>query len=471
MTPESVTPESVTQEAQESGTHDWIMAETQKRVALGETAPRLARDPVNQPMINNWVEAIGDHNPIYTDSELARKLYDGPVAPVAMAQVWTMYGLDPVRPAGDPLHGTMAMLDEAGYTSVLGTNSDQTYARYLRLGEQVAITTRLDSVVGPKQTGVGEGYFVTTENTWWVGDEPVATMTFRVLKFKPKPAGSVVDPSRTVRPNRNRDTDFFWEGTALGELRIQKCNACGLLRHPPGPMCPSCHTADRGYVLASGRGRVYSWLVHHAPQVPGKKLPLRLALVELEEGVRMVGEVREEVAIGDAVEVVYQRIDDELTLPQWRLPAEVEDSPEVEDSSEVEEGAPAPVLGPQALPPWELPITPTLVITTALATRDFQDVHHDRDIAVQRGTKDIFLNILSTTGLVQRYVSEWAGPEARITACALRLGAPAYPGDALTFSGTVSSDEDGVVVVDVVGKVSLGNHVNATVTLVKGGQG
>jgi len=361
---------------------------------------------------------------------------------------------------GDPLPDTMQVLDDAGYTSVLGTNCDQTYARTLRPGEVPSISTRLSEVIGPKKTGVGEGYFITTESTWWVGDEPVATMKFRVLRFKPRAAAA--DPSRTVRPNRSRDTDFFWEGTSVGELRIQKCNACGELRHPPGPFCPTCHAADRGYVLASGRGKVYSWLVHHAPQVPGKQLPLRLALVELDEGVRMVGEVHDDVAIGDEVEVVFTRIDDELALAQWRKPV-------AETSPEVEEGALAPVSKPEALPTWQLPITATLVVSTALATRDFQDVHHDRDLAVQRGTKDIFLNILSTTGLVQRYVSEWAGPEARITACALRLGAPAYPGDQLTFSGTVVSDEDGVVVVAVVGAVSLGNHVNATVTFLKPG--
>jgi len=448
--------------------HAWIMAQAQKMIALGETAPRLARDPVNQPMINNWVEAIGDPNPIYADSEPARQLHNGPVAPTAMAQVWTMYGLDSARPSGDLLHGAMKVLDEAGYTSVLGTNCDQTYARYLRLGEQVAITSRLESVIGPKKTGVGEGYFVTTENTWWVGDEPVATMQFRVLKFKPR--SSSVDPSRTMRPLRNRDTDFFWEGTTVGELRIQKCNACGVLRQPPGPFCPSCHSTDRGYVVSPGRGTVYSWLVHHAPQVPGKQLPLRLALVELDEGVRMVGEVRDEVAIGDEVELVFQRIDDELTLPQWRKPQEDEGF-ETVAAQPFETGLDGPPQGPPPqptmLPTWELPITPTLVVSTALATRDFQDVHHDRDLAVQRGSKDIFLNILSTTGLVQRYVSEWAGPGARVTACALRLGAPAYPGDMLTFSGTVTSDEDGVLVVDVVGAVSLGDHVTATVTLVK----
>lgn len=306
----------------ETGSHDWIMAEAERLSGLGETSPRLARDSVNQPMINNWVEAIGDSNPIYTDTEIARELYGGPVAPTAMAQVWTMYGLDPERPAHDPLHGTMRMLDQAGYTSVLGTNCDQTYARHLRPGEQVAVTTRLESVVGPKQTGVGEGYFVTTESRWWVGDEVVATMTFRVLKFRPRASAAVEDLGDPVRPVVNRDTEFFWAGTAAGELRIQRCNPCGVLRHPPGPVCPSCQAMDRGYVVATGRGRVHSSVVHHAPKIPGKRLPLTLVLVELEEGVRMVGELLdppETVEIDAPVSVEFVSVDDELTLASWRL--------------------------------------------------------------------------------------------------------------------------------------------------------
>ncbi|MBO9524469.1 MAG: beta-hydroxyacyl-ACP dehydratase [Nocardioidaceae bacterium] len=122
------------------------------------------------------------------------------------------------------------------------------------------------------------------------------------------------------------------------------------------------------------------------------------------------------------------------------------------------------------LPAWELPITPTLVVSTAIATRDFQDVHHDRDLAQGHGSKDIFVNILTTTGLVQRYVGEWArdavGPDFRITSCALRLGAPAYPYDTLTFSGGATEEGD-TITVDVVGAVSLGNHVNATVTVTR----
>jgi uncharacterized protein len=439
------------------------LVETQ--IARGETAPRLALDSVNVPMIRHWTEAIGETDPRFSG--------ETPLAPPAMAQVWTMYGLDPARPASDPLHGTMQVLDEAGYTSVLGTNCDQTYVRFLQPGERVAITSRLESVVGPKQTGVGEGYFVTTQNTWWVGTEAVATMTFRVLKYKSgsRDAGSStnkgVDRTKIVRPIRNRDNTFFFEGTAIDELRIQQCNACKELRHPPGPVCPSCHAMDRGYVVSSGRGTVFSWLVHHAPAVPGRELPLPLVLVELEEGVRMVGTVvgdASAVQIGSQVEVVFDRIDDELTLAAWRLVG-----------AEPERDVVVPAEPAHDLPTWELPITATRVVSTALATRDFQDVHHDRELAVQRGSKDIFLNILATTGFVQRYVGEWArdrfGPDVRISACALRLGAPAYPHDTLAFTGDVVSDisgDDGSeIVVDVVGSVSLGKHVNARVTIVR----
>jgi len=115
------------------------------------------------------------------------------------------------------------------------------------------------------------------------------------------------------------------------------------------------------------------------------------------------------------------------------------------------------------IPAWEVPITPTLVVSTAIATRDFQDVHHDRDLAQSHGSKDIFLNILTSTGLVERYVTDWAGPDTEVRGIAIRLGAPAYPYDTLTFSGEVTSIGDGVAVIAVTGAVSLGSHVVGTV--------
>ena len=313
------------------GSHDWIMAEAGRIKALGESASRDARDPVNQPMVNNWVEAMGDRNPVYVDAAAAEEVHGGTgtVAPPAMAQVWTMYGLDPARDPADPLYATMAMLDEAGFTSVLATNCEQTYDRYLRPGEQVRVTNRLESVVGPKTTALGEGYFATTVNTWYVGDERVATMLFRVLKFRPRSVKHVatvaVEPVETfvLRPQTNRDTEFFWEGTRLGELRVQRCGACGERRHPPGPACPRCGALEPTYDVVPGRGTVYSYVVHRHPPVPGKELPILLVLVELDEGVRMVGELLdaepEDVKIGAPVEVAWVRVDDELTIPAWRL--------------------------------------------------------------------------------------------------------------------------------------------------------
>lgn len=109
---------------------------------------------------------------------------------------------------------------------------------------------------------------------------------------------------------------------------------------------------------------------------------------------------------------------------------------------------------------------PTFIVSTALATRDFQDVHHDRDKAQQRGSKDIFVNILTDTGLVQRFVTDWAGPRARLTSIKLRLGVPWYAYDTLRLSGEVVAAEDGLVTVKVVGKDSLGDHITSTVTLV-----
>jgi uncharacterized OB-fold protein len=290
-----------------------IEEEARRLIAAGDSAPRLARDPVNEPMINNWTEALGDANPAYPTQ-----------APPAMVQVWTMGGLHGQRAGGDPLGAMSTVLDGAGFTSVVATDCVQTYARALRPGERLAIRSRLTDVVGPKRTALGEGWFVTTVSTWTVDDEPVAEMMFRILKFRP-PAPA--PPPRDVpRPQVNRDTAYFWEGTAAGELRIQRCGACGALRHPPGPMCPRCGATRPEHVVASGLGEVYSFVVHHHPPLPGREVPFVVALVELEEGVRVLGELRgtglgtgpDAVRIGLPVRVDFDRIDDELTLPAWR---------------------------------------------------------------------------------------------------------------------------------------------------------
>jgi uncharacterized OB-fold protein len=408
--------------------------------AAGDSAPRAARDPVNLPMIRNWLEAI---DPWTSPDDLD-------TAPPAMIQVWTMPGLHGARTGDDPLGLINQVMDEAGYTSVVATNCDQVYARSLKLGEQLTVRGRLLDVTGPKRTALGEGYFVTTRSSWYSADELVATMDFRVLKFRPQPApatpGNPTNTASPMRPLVTPDTAFFWEGTALGELRIQRCPACGALRHPPGPMCPACGTpGDGGYVVAAGTGEVFSYVVHHHPPVPGKKLPMVVALVQLPEGVRMVGEMPgvapDRVRIGLPVRVAFARVDDDLVLPAWR-PAE------------------------GTLPARVIDVTPTFVVSSALATRDFYDVHHDRDFAVRAGSKDIFINILTTTGLVQRYVSAWA-PDAAVRAVSIRLGVPCYAGDTLTMDGQVLEDNGDEQVIAVTGRCRLGDHVTATVRIAR----
>lgn len=130
---------------------------------------------------------------------------------------------------------------------------------------------------------------------------------------------------------------------------------------------------------------------------------------------------------------------------------------------------PTPLEVGARLPAWELPVTPTLIVSTAIATRDFQDVHHDRDLAHEKGSQDIFLNILTTTGLVQRYVTDQLGYDVLVRNIAIRLGAPAYPYDTLTFTGSVREEVEAGgerrFLVDVRGSNSLGDHVTGTVTV------
>jgi MaoC like domain len=122
-----------------------------------------------------------------------------------------------------------------------------------------------------------------------------------------------------------------------------------------------------------------------------------------------------------------------------------------------------------ALPVLEIPLTRTLIVSTAIATRDYQDVHHDHTLAAARGSKDIFMNIISTNGLVGRYVTDWTGPGGVLTDVNIRLGAPNYPDDTMVLSGSVTDRDEapaedgyGSVEVTLRGANSLGDHVSGT---------
>lgn len=119
------------------------------------------------------------------------------------------------------------------------------------------------------------------------------------------------------------------------------------------------------------------------------------------------------------------------------------------------------------LPELTIDVSATRIIATAIASRDYQDVHHDLEAAQKRGTKSIIMNILTTNGLVDRFVTDWAGPDAFLRRVNIRLGVPNYAGDTMVLSGVVKekyeADGQAVVDIDIVGKNSLGNHVTGVV--------
>ncbi len=304
--------------------------------SVGE--PHRGPDPVNQPMIRHWVEAMGDTNPVYVDEVAAKEAgFPGVIAPPTMLQAWIMRGLrasqetEAARAAGTsqgegPTDRLMKLLDDAGFTSVVATNCDQHYERPLVLGDEVEFTSTIESVSPEKATGLGVGHFITNRLDFTdQHGELVATMRFRILKFRPRPAAAGVDgqapaerPKRP-RPSLTHDNRFFFDGAKEGRLLIQRCSDCGALRHPPRPACGRCRSFDWEPVQSSGRGTVYSYVVIHYPKVPALDYPLVVALVELEEGTRLVADVSgitpETVAIGTPVQAAFETFDDDLTLP------------------------------------------------------------------------------------------------------------------------------------------------------------
>jgi uncharacterized OB-fold protein/acyl dehydratase len=304
--------------------------------------PQPGPDPVNEPMIRHWCEALGDANPVYTDAEAARSVHGGIIAPPAMLQAWTLPGLPGHdATAGDPSQAVYRLLDDAGFSSVVATNCEQEYIRPLRPGDRLTSQVTVESVSGPKNTRLGTGHFVTTRLTVRDHDgEVVGTQLFRVLKFMP-PAGTratgtraaetraagtrAVDPPepRAVRPRPSvtRDTAFFFDAARDHRLAIQRCTSCGTLRHPPGPLCPACRSPGWDTVDARGPGEVFSFVVVHHPLVAPFTEPYVVAVVALKEGVRVVANLVDiapaDVQIGMPVQLGFIEPDPELTLPAF----------------------------------------------------------------------------------------------------------------------------------------------------------
>jgi uncharacterized OB-fold protein/acyl dehydratase len=314
-----------------------------------------APDEVNQAMIRHWVEAMGDENAVYVDDEAARAAgFSGVVAPAVMLQAWIMRGYrrsmeaEAARAGGGTsgagaaqataLDELFRLLDEAGFTSVVATDCQQEYLRPLVIGDRLRARSTIEAVSPEKRTALGPGHFVTTLIDFAdASGETVATMRFRILRFRPRSAqpsrsaepspphpSPAQPPERPLRPRPavTPDTAFFFEGARQGKLLVQRCASCSRLRHPPAPACRWCHSLEWDTVQSSRRATLYSYVVVHHPQVPAFDYPLVVGLAELEEGTRLVADMidvePQEVSIGMTLEVALHAYDDELTLPVLR---------------------------------------------------------------------------------------------------------------------------------------------------------
>ena len=323
--------------------------ETELRRFVGRPIgpPASGRDAVNEPMIRQWCDAMGETHPGYLDAEGARQTIHGEIkAPPTMLQAWVMEGWAMHEGYDEPKneqHRLHKFLADSGYTGVLGTNTEENYSRYLRLGERVTAETVIAEISDEKATGVGTGYFITTRTRFTNEvNEELGTMSFRVLRFKPanaraaaggasggvesakdaKGAAVAAKPTR-IKPPMGQDNGWWWERVAKdGVLPIQRCSDCKKLRHPPRPMCDQCGSQKFDSIAASGRGTVHTFTVIHYPQFPGYEYPIISIIVDLAEGERMASTLveckPEDARIAMPVELLIHTDEDGFKIPFFR---------------------------------------------------------------------------------------------------------------------------------------------------------
>jgi uncharacterized protein len=136
--------------------------------------------------------------------------------------------------------------------------------------------------------------------------------------------GGIADMAERAKPKPTPETQHFWDGTAAGELRLQRCDACANVYFPPRPFCPSCASRKVSVFKASGKAKLYSYVINHRPAAPGFTPPYAIAIVELDEGVRMMSNILdcpqtpEALELDMRLEVAFEKLDDKITLPQFR---------------------------------------------------------------------------------------------------------------------------------------------------------
>lgn len=318
--------------------------ETQLRSFVGRPiGPAVTgRDPVNEPMIRQWCDAMGETSLLHLDAAGAKQTAHGELkAPPTMLQAWVMEGWSMHEGYDEPKneqHRLHKFLADHGYTGVLGTNTEENYTRYLRVGDRVSAETVIAEISDEKATGRGIGYFITTRTRFTTPEgEDLGSMSFRVLRYKPpadtgaasasagkdaKSAAVAAKPTR-IKPPMGQDNGWWWEKVAKeGVLPIQRCGDCGKLRHPPRPMCDQCGSQKWDSIAAKGRGTIHTFTVIHYPQFPGYDYPIVSIIVDLEEGERIASTLvdckAEDAKIGMRVELVIHTDEDGFKIPFFR---------------------------------------------------------------------------------------------------------------------------------------------------------
>ena len=291
-----------------------------------------AEDDVNEAMIRQWAEILGEANPAYLDEDWAAKSSRGHViSPPAMMYVWGQEGFQVTKGrAPNAMSNLVATFNKYGFTGVLGTNVKQEYFKESELGDNISVHMIIDSISERKMTARGPGYFFETLSTFTdQHGDTVGTQRFKVLKFIPQeqPAAAASDDGKLEVPTRiasvrGHDNGWWWDAVDDGKVLIQRCKNCQTLRHPPRPMCAQCQSLEWDFVVSSGKGSVHTFTVIHHPQFPGYDFPIIAALIDLEEGTRLMSNVveckPEDVSIGMAVQGFVQEGDDGLKLPVFR---------------------------------------------------------------------------------------------------------------------------------------------------------
>jgi uncharacterized OB-fold protein len=292
--------------------------------------PTPARDDVNNAMIRQWTEIIGDSNPAYTDAAWAARSARGKtIAPPAMMYVWGQEGFKVTtgRPA-DAQADLVSLFNKHGYTGVLGTNVRQEYFREVSPGDNVVMTMTIDNISERKTTGRGPGYFFETLATFTnQHGEKIGTQRFKVLKFIPQEQPATAASEQTLKvPTRiasvrGHDNGWWWNAVDDGKVLIQRCKDCQTLRHPPRPMCGHCQSMEWDSIESTLDGEVLSYTCVRYPAVPGYPKDPICAVIGLGEGTNLVANVvgceYSDVFIGMKVKGKVERVDEKTILPQF----------------------------------------------------------------------------------------------------------------------------------------------------------